>query len=340
MFSFLILLFQISIKAEDAREDLLAFRTPREQRDVELRKVAPGLNAGFQLEMLSFHERQGSEKASDSRFEDVQVEFEAEIGDLLVASLELAYELADTKNLIIEESYVRIGGSDTIPWFLEGGRMEMPFGEYNSYFSEDAAVETIGVMLDEGLVFGYEKDGIEFLLATHEGGFPGDDFVASAIYEVNDFLTFGAYWSNDISESEELRQFQIEALQEGEGGELSASQVAAAGAFVSLQKNSVLLEFEYLLALDSFKPGLLDENAFRPQAWNFELATFLSSRWLVAGRYEASRELPDSPKRQYGVSTSYGFTERISATAGYLRGEYEEDESRRSLFTLEVLYEF
>ncbi len=325
----------------DGQEDVsLSFRTPKEQRDIELSPILPGLKAGWQIEMLSFREKQGSERISDTRLEDVQVEFEVELSDWILANLEFTYELADAKNLIIEESYLRLGGNDEFPWFLEAGRMEMPFGEYNSYFSEEATVESIGAMLDEGLIFGYEKDGYEFLLATHEGGFKGSDFVAAAVFEANDGLAFGAYWSNDISESEELREFLIEALLEDEDGELNLSQVPAAGAFLSLQWNAYLLEFEYISALDSFNAGLLDDEALRPRAWNFELGVFLSNRWLVAGRYEASRELSDSPGKQYGLSTSCNIAEGLSATAGFLRGEFNGEEPERDLCTLELVYEF
>ncbi len=321
-------------------EEESAYRFPREQRDIELREVTEGLRIGVQAGASAYRERQSDTKVKDSSIDGLDLEFEYELTDRLDTQVLVNYEFDGTNRVFFEEVFAHFDIIEDGPWFIEAGRMEMPFGEYNSNFVEDPLTQVIGETYDGGAVFGYEDDAFEVVVAGFKGDFEKANVLASVNFSPNDNLETGIYFSDNIGEAIELRDIQHEALLEDEDGELVTNSVPGAGAFVAWNIHPFLIDFEFISALDSFNPGLLEDERRQPRAANVEIAFNYWKRWQFATRLETSKYLPESPKWQYGVAASYGITENLIVTGNYLRAEYREEPSKRNLIQVELIFEF
>ena len=324
----------------DDESDAFYYRFPREQRDLELRPIAPDLRFGFQIGGSAYRQKQSGVKEKDSSIDGLDLEFLYEVGEQLEFQMVVNYEFDGSKRILFEETFARYEIFEDGPWYVEGGRMEMPLGEYNSNFVEDPITQTLGETFDGALILGYEQDDIEIAIA----GFKGDFEKTNALVAVNlssiENLEAGVYWSSNVGESMEMREIQKEALMEEEEGELFTQPVMGIGGFVAWDLDPFLIDFEYVAAIESFRPGLLDDEAFQPRAWNFEVAVTPLDRWQFAARLESSKYLPDNPKWQYGMAASYGILENLIITANYLRAEYREEPSKRNLLQVELIFEY
>ncbi len=321
-------------------EDEAVYRFPREQRDIELREVAEGLRIGVQSGASAFRQRQNDTIEKDASFEGFDVEFLYEFNERLSAQLLVNYEFDGTKRIIFEEVFAEFEIVEDGPWYIEAGRMEMPFGEYNSNFVEDPLTETVGETFDGGLILGIERDIIELSIAGFKGDFRKTNVMASANIAFSDNLDTGFYISDNIGESLELRDIQREAMEDDEGGTLATHAVSGVGAFVAWNIEPFTVDIEFISALSKFNAGLINDDPQQPRAANIEIAYNALDRWQFAARIERSKHLPDSPKQQYGFAASYGITENFILTGNYLRGKFREDSSKRNLFQIELVFEF
>lgn len=338
-FAFTFLLMQ-ETSLYSSEEDEIAYRFPREQRDIELREVTEGLRFGVQVGASAYRQRQKNTKEKDSSIEGLDVEFLYEINERLSAQLLVNYEFDGTNRIFFEEVFAEFEIFEDGPWYLEAGRMEMPFGEYNSNFVEDPLTEVIGETFDGGLILGIEEDFYELSIAGFKGEFEETNMLASMNITFSDNLDTGIYFSDNIGESLELREIQREALEDNEEEPLFTNAVSGIGAFVAWEVKPFLIDIEFITALDSFNAGLLDDDSRQPRAANIEVAYNFLERWQFATRLETSKYLPESPKWQYGVAASYGITENFIITGNYLRAEYREEPSKRNLIQIELIFEF
>ena len=250
------------------------------------------------------------------------------------------YEFDGTRRIFFEELFAEFEIIEDGPWYLEAGRMEMPFGEYNSNFVEDPLTEEIGETFDGGIILGIENDLLELSLAGFKGDFRDSNFMAAINFSLNDNLDTGIYFSDNIGESLEFREIQRESLEEDEEGTLATHAVSGMGAFLAWDLEPFLIDIEFVSALSDFKAGLLDDDPRKPKAANLEVAYARFDRWQFAARLETSKHLPDGPKRQYGIAASYGFTENFVLTGNYLRAEFRDEPSKRNLIQFELVFEF
>ena len=93
----------------------------------------------------------------------------------------------------------------------------------------------------------------------------------------------------------------------------------------------------------------MEEERFRPNAYNLELAYFLNYDFQIAGRVEHSNELLDEPEWQSGVAITWLLGKQLLLSVDYLYGTYktpieiEEDEeypNYRNLIAAQVGFEF
>jgi len=323
---------------EDAADE--NYRFPREQRDLELQEVAEGFSLGFGATASAFRESANSVTSERATFEGMDLELEISLSEVFSVEADLEYDHEGKRDVSFEEIFGKIEWEGEATWTLELGQMELPMGEYNSNFVEDPSTVVIGETFDRAIVLGYETEHFELAVAGYQGDFSGKNFVAALNFTGIENLEMGFFASDSIGESLELRDFQREAIEEDEDGELLVRQVAGYGAFFALEMDPFIFDFEWITASKAFAPGLLGDEAKKPQAWNIELSASPAPRWQVGVRLERSKDVPDSPKHQYGVALSYGISEHLMLTGNYLRGEFEEDNLKRDLLQLELVFEF
>lgn len=120
--------------------------------------------------------------------------------------------------------------------------------------------------------------------------------------------------------------------------------ISGFSAFLSASfMNRFYFEAEYLGATERFKPGELSFDggqAFKPKAWNSEVAYRVTEGLEFAVRYEGSDDCGNFlPKEQYGGALIYGLLENTSLAFEYLHGKFENDD-KRDLLTVQVATEF
>ena len=326
--------------AAESNDDEPHYRFPRDQRDLELKEVAEGLVMGFAAGASAYREDFEGIARERATFEGIELEFEYEMTDKVVLKAEFGYDHEDTRDVVFEEVVGIWEWVNEATWALEVGRMELPMGEYNSNFIEDPTTVLIGETFDEAVLLGYETKLLEIALAGYKGDFRDRNFVAALSIIGIENLEIGFFASDNVGESLELRELQREVLEETGEGERVIDKVAGYGVFLAWEMNPFVVDFEWIAAMDRFAEGALDEQALKPQAWNFEISARPASKWQVGARFEHSKDVPDAPKRQYGFAISYGISENLMLTGNYLRGEFEEDDLSRDLFQVELVFEY
>ena len=300
------------------------------------------------------YEKQGSETMSEFTFDEVDISLETSLWE---TGLGISYEANGDKQVRVDKAEFRLGGIATWHWFIGGGRTTLPFGELESFFIEDPLVVFIGETDDEAIFFGYETENFELALGGFQGRVDNNDdmdVVASAKLRISDGWTIGISWSSDLGESVELRSLQLDAIanakveppdrEEEDEDELNRSLVAHRvmgwSGFISLETEVWTIYFEYITALDSFRPGLLGSTSRTPSAWNLEISVDLTEQWQYATRVESSHDLVDEPKRQIGWGTSYRITDYLLFGTEVLRGIYSGDTRNRTVVNAVMEFEF
>lgn len=90
---------------------------------------------------------------------------------------------------------------------------------------------------------------------------------------------------------------------------------------MTIEVNSFTFAAEYITALDDFEPVVVNRSVEltgpKPNAVALELSYLVSSKWLVAARYEAANDFQDDPRR-WGMVVSYGLFENAALGLEYL----------------------
>jgi hypothetical protein len=304
------------------------------------------------------YEKEGGISTNELTFDEVVLLLG---GDWWEAELGIKYETEGSAGLIVEEAALRLGGTEAFPWFIQGGRTVLPFGEYDSMFIEDPLVAAVGETDEDSVIVGYAIEAVEVALGGFRAELPGSEDIelaASAKVTLWEKLRAGVSWSSALGESVEMRdlhkEFLLEATEESveEGDEADdedtaepvgaspASQVQGLGFFVALDLEYFYAQFETVSAVESFPVGHLDDRRLRPLAWNVELVARPVDRWELGVRYEAAHELPGNPRRQYGAAVSFELCEYATLTADYLHGVQERGEPDRQLIAAKLALEY
>lgn len=313
------------------------------------------------------YEKQGLVRADEFTFDEVSLLIDGGWGE---AALGASYKRTSRSKTAVEESWIRLGGVETFPWFVQGGRSELPFGVHASEFNEDPMVTVLGEIERGAIQAGYASDRLEVTVAGFDTKIDGKDdigWVAAVVASPREGLELGLSWTSHLGESLELRELyserQSDALQdEQEEGapeedgedeeddeieEEDAPVVVAVPQAVRGMTASVELDLEwlrvyaeYVTALESFEPGVLDDRPLRPSAWVLETGWRPIEDWEFAARYGQSDELPDNPSDQYGAAVIVTLTEWATLTVEAVRGDFQDGEPDRTIYGIRVGFEY
>ncbi len=228
-----------------------------------------------------------------------------------------------TEGVTVDEGFIRLDGEDVIPFYLDVGRLYVPFGYFESHFISDPLTLDLAQTQETAVVAGYSTDMFEIAIGLFNGDVNEtdddddhiDDLVASAMFTLpknNTFgLIFGTSYISNISESGNL---------EGEDGvdlNTIAEDVEGFSTFISASLyEKFFLEVEYVTALDSFEAGELGfdgGNSMKPSAYNIEVAYLLTDDIELALRYAGSSDAGDLlPEELYGTVVNWSFLDGIA----------------------------
>lgn len=309
---------------EQAQADsILMYRTPQERRESGIKhfltdwwSVAGLVELEYQTERYALSESSGhSYQDEDSG----SIQIATELNPLSWAQTEFVYEYElDTNKHIVDEA---IGVIEVDDFSLEFGKMEVPFGEYFSYFASGPIVE-IGETKAKGLVLVYDVNNLaELSMFIYDGR-------REQAGSSNHSLDWGFALESSPVEWSTLGLSYISDLADSMEGFLSGydlphrRRTSGLSTYLTVTAYSFDFTFEYLGALSRFEE--LEAEINKPEAWNFEVAQLLTEDIIAALRFEGSGEVQDVPHLSAGLSVSWRISERVLIAVDCLRGWYKQ----------------
>ncbi|MDD5759706.1 MAG: LbtU family siderophore porin [Desulfobulbaceae bacterium] len=303
--------------------------------------------------------------SSDVTLATAQLNADATVNQYVNGRLTLLYEEdpADTGNntVTLDEAVVGFTGGESLPAYVNVGRMYVPFGHFASHFISDPQTLILGETNDSAMVAGYSNEMVDLNVGALKGkvkemgkGDKINSAVASATLSLPKDSEDGLAVSSGVSYLSNLATSNgLEA--EANPFDLAnpnqvATMVGGVSAFLSLDyADRFFFDAEYLGALRDFAVGdlnFVDTNNRKPQAWNFEVAARLTEETEFALRYGGSKDALKSQDdafiladHEYGAALLYEIFDNTSLTAEYLFQKYQDD-SNNNQATLQVAVEF
>lgn len=232
----------------------------------------------------------------------------------------------ESEDLFIDEAHITLGKTEDFPFFLTGGKIFAPFGDFSTNMIQDPLTQTVGEINEEGVIAGFEQSGFTGTVFAYNGideHDPDNDTIngcgASLAYgyeqdEVT--LNTGISWVNNIGSSGGISEALLSGSLSDEIAGLTLNLGGSYGPFSLIT--------EYTTALDSFDAADLPAgaNGAQPGAWNSELActtTLLGKETVFALGYQKSWEAValELPENRYITSAAMNIFEGATVTLEY-----------------------
>jgi hypothetical protein len=290
------------------------------------------------------------EDSSDISLATAEVGLEATPTDWLTGFVLFSWD-DDQEEMIFDEVHIKLGDSDTIPYYLQAGKLYVPFGVYETHMISDPLTLDLGETVDNALQVGVNMGSVSAAVYAFNGDTDeiGEDddiscFGASLAYEyTSDAFTFsaGADWINNLFESDVLNE-----VAEDHSGLVDYVDGYALHTLACMGPVSFMAE--YVSAGDdvSFGDGTKID---APAAWAVEMGYTVE----VAGKettfalgYQASEDAVDIlPESKILCSVGMGFNDYFSAAVEYATAEdYDLSDGGSGkdvdTFTLQLALEF
>ena len=219
------------------------------------------------------------DSTSEFNLDTVELRFDLRATDWAGGVVVIDYD-GDEDDIGLDEANVTLGGSETLPFFLTGGKLYAPFGDFTTTMIQDPFTLTLGEIVDEGVVAGWSGHGLSLALFALDGVDETNDsrrvngFGVSLAWEREwdeGGLRFGGGWVNNLADADAIG----DALPRSEEDDILLDRsVDGLNLHGGLHYGALALHTEYTTALDSFAA---DEIAWkgdgaRPAAWASELA--------------------------------------------------------------------
>ncbi|MBN2419429.1 MAG: LbtU family siderophore porin [Deltaproteobacteria bacterium] len=322
------------------------------QRDGLLSIISIGglieVEAGY--ESMDFSDPgEADSDSSDIALATVELGIDADINEYVSGHILLLWEEDDTEPVDIDEGFISVNGGDELPFYLDAGKMYVPFGSFESHFISDPITLEIGETRESAIRAGYANDMFDVSFSVFNGDIDevNDDdevktFVGSAVFTLPEDavpdlgLSAGISYISNIADSDGLTGEVVEGA--------VSDTVSGLGLFASLSyMDKFFIEAEYLGATERFSPGELSFDnglSYKPRAYNLEVAWAFNDKWEAGVKYEGGNDLGDFlPEKQYGCVLNYGLFENTSLGIEYLHGEFE-NEDEIDLITAQFAIEF
>ena len=310
------------------------------------------LEFGVLLELEGFSSKIGGESQSDILLATVAFDVEAVMNEWLMGHVGLLWEQYSREDDNVDEAYIALGASESIPFYLVAGRFYQPVGNFESAFISDPLTLELAEMNQVSAMLGYENGWIDlnagaFRGDVKEGVAPGDggdstidDFYASLALAPVEQIKLGVYWLSDLMET-----YNMARVGEDVAVLPGYEKDGMVGAFVNLYLGIFTVNAEYVSALQGFD---LAGGTYVPAAFNLEGSVQVHEKVAVGLMYGASDDLYATydasvlafgeklPGQTYGAVVSYDFHEHASVAAEYLHVEELDNGARGDRITLQL----
>ena len=300
--------------------------------------------------------------SSEFVLDTVELIMEARMTDWATGKIVIDYDgTSDSEDLFLDEAHITLGKTETFPFFLTGGKIYAPFGDFSTNMIQDPLTQALGEINPKGIIAGYEKNGVIANAFTYNGMREGGDPAEEENDSINGFGASFAYsyeqdecgfnagigWVSNLADAGTITDYLEE-----KGIFAVADQAPGLSLNLGARYNAFALLTEYVTALDHFT---LDELPYgvseaEPSAWNSELAytaTIMDKETVFAVGYQKSWEASalELPEHRYLVAASIGLFEGTTLAFEYY---YDKDysisdggtDNNGNGFTTRLGYEF
>lgn len=321
------------------------------ERLAALEKPLEGIEFSGAIEVEASYERfrpeKGeSESSSDLTVGTVEFAIDASITDRLRTHVLFEYEDGDA--VVVDEAIIHFQAEEVCipdlsckaPWYASLGKLNVPFGYFESHFISGPLTEELGDTKETAVIVGAHNSLINVAAGIFNGDVDeagNDDHIESYLVAgmftlpeesvPNLSLMAGVSYISNIADSDGLTDFFDEAF----GTDTIEDYVGGFSAFLSISfEDRYFLEAEYVGAIEAFK----ENRNFEPKACNFEFAFRPMEDFEVAIGYGASEDALDFlPEMQIGGVAIYEIFDNTSISLEYIYREFENNDEVNSLTT-------
>ena len=285
--------------------------------------------------------------SSEFVLDTVDLIFDIKVTDWATGTIVVEYDGTEgNEDLYIDEAHVTLGKTEGFPFFLTGGKIYAPFGNFATNMIQDPLTQTLGEINGAGVIVSVEKNGFTASLFSYngmnEGGDPADadndsinGFGASLAYSYEQEdrgFNAGIAWVNNIADSSTITDY-LESNADGTKPEVYSLNDQVPGLALNLggKYKAFSLITEYVTALDSFAAtevayGAPDAVGAEPSAWNSELAyttSILDKETVFAVGFQKSWESValELPEHRYIASAAVVIFDGTTLTFEYYHDE-------------------
>ena len=298
-----------------------------------------GLEAGALFEWEVAH----SDGGTDEAMATVELGAGWQAADWLRGDVTFLYEEDDTDPMEVDQLFVTLGGTEEIPFYLQGGQFYVPFGNLESFFISDPIVLELAESRERGATLGIDSGGFSASLTLFESDVRGaDDYngVLAASYSLEaeeSSVAVGAAVIRNILDADSMTA----GLEDAEY--LSADEAAGFNAWLTATAGRATFIAEYVQTLEEIEVNGFD-TGLKPASVNLELGYALTDFLDVAAKYEHSSDTAgEFAENRVGAVVGCTVFEHDLVSAGvafeYMREEYE-DSTSGDVFTMQIALEF
>lgn len=319
------------------------------ERHVLPQDILKKLDISFLMELEGFAARVGDTSEGDLTLATVELTVDAEVVNGVLGHLGLLWEEDDTEGSNLDEGYVTFGATETIPFYATGGKMYLPFGNFESVFISDPLTLEMAEINESAALLGYGNDWIDLNAGVFSGELeedPEDNTIesgfASIAFMPGEAVVFGAYWLSDLLYTAGFEDFANNAILAGYGYE----STGGAGIFLNAQIGSVALNAEYMTALEKLDPvagGLLSST------YNLEASMPIFEKLSAGIKVEGSDDfysdfVGGDPEGKFadwqvGLVVSYEFNNNVTLSGEYLHADGLGGGESGDLVTMQIALE-
>ena len=319
----------------------------QDQKQLAGQTLIPGLDTSILLEFEGQWFKQGDVDFSDLIFSTFQFAVAIQPVEGLSGRAVMLWEQGETEPVELDEGIVQYGDTDTIPWWIRGGRRYLPFGSYFTHFISDPFTLTLGETRATTLSAGYRWQAF----SIEAGGFNGnldsnqedsrdhvDNGFAAFTWTPTDTFECGLSVLSDLGESLALREgLYYEAQQYGEAVGLATYASGSYGRFhVDLELVGALDDIDLQGTIITYDEndepvGSTYHRSFRPMAWNSEIGVRLTDIMDWSFKLEGSDDLAGLPRTRFGTAINRKQGEHGVIRMEYLFGDHETDPDSQTI---------
>ncbi len=297
---------QLKALLQENRAQTVAVRTEVDELSATPTLSMPnGLEFSGVIEVEAVYSSTDDEDESDIALATVELAAGWQFDEWVRADVVALYE--DGETLDIDQAFITFGNSEVSPFFLQVGRMYVPFGNFDSLFVSDPIVLELGEALEDAALLGYENGGFSASVSVFNGDVETDgenqieNAVVAASYAIeraDSSFAFGASWIRNILDSDGLTGWLED---ENPAGYTTDDDIGGVNAWATATKGRATWIVEYVKVLDSVSVNGVD-TGFEPESLNLEAGWAFTDRLDTAAKIEKTRNAEGFlPETRYGL---------------------------------------